>query len=123
MVVDKEKILMDDDQIPSEESRRIGAEYASMCLERPVFTYRFTDWDGDQAKRLAQSRRRLLDQFDLSHETTLEDVVGLELAECWLAHGEKRIADARRHLERAAAAILHGIRYLRLMEDGNDSNG
>lgn len=123
MVVDKEKTLMDDNQIPSEESRRIGAEYASMRLERPVFTYRFTDWTGDQAKRLAQSRRRLLDQFDLSHETTLDDVVGLELAECWLAHGEKRIADARRHLERAAAAILHGIRYLRLMEDGNDSNG
>ena len=119
MVVDKEKILMDDDQIPSEESRRIGAEYASMCLEHPVFTYRFTDWTGDQAKRLAQSRRRMLDEFDLSHETTLDDVVGLELAECWLAYGEKRIADARRHLERAAAAILHGIRYLRLMEDSN----
>lgn len=123
MVAVTEEILMDvESQITDEESRRIGEAYASMCLERPVFTYRLFDWEGDQARRLAASRGRLLREFDSNHETSLDDILGYELAECYLAHDEKRYADAVRRLERSIAALLIAVRAVRL-EMSEESNG
>lgn len=114
-----------ENQIPEEELQRIGAAYASVCLERPAFLYRFTGWSGESAVRLAAARRRLLEEFDAGLETTLDDLVGAELAECYLSYDCGRLDEAVERLERAAAVLLRGIRMLKIekLDKTEDSNG
>lgn len=118
-----------ENQIPEEELQRIGAAYASVCLERPSFLYRLTGWEGDAATRLVLARQRLLDEFDCARETTLDDLVGLELAECYKAYGDKDFEKAVERLERTIAILFRGIRMVKMQtqheetEETEDSNG
>lgn len=106
-------------QISERELRGIGAAYASVCLERPLPFYSFTDWRGEQARRLALSRERLVEEFDASHETSLDDLVGLELAECYRAYDGKDYEAAAVRMERAVAHLLRGLRHVRSLMDSN----
>ena len=92
---------------------RLGAAYAAVCLERPAFVCRLSGWDAEKSARLLEARERLLREFDESGESTLDDLVGVELARCYAADAAGRRDDAEEHLYRLAATAVMAARMLR----------
>lgn len=115
-------------QIPDTVLERLKTAYTESCLDRNTLAYHFTNWKGDQARRLAEGRNRLLTEFDEEKETSMEDVLGVELAECYKAMDEGNRDEAKRRIALAAAILVRGMRHLDLLypdagSNDEDSNG
>lgn len=111
-----------ENQISQEELRRICAAYAAVCLERPHFLYMLSGWHGRNALNLLESKTRLLSEFDETKQTSLDDLIGLELAGCYAAEDAGRHDVAVERLYRVVAVVLRAIRLLKVLTNPEEAS-
>lgn len=109
-------------QITEDGISRLGAAYASICLERPAFLSRLTDWTGEKAARLLEARERLLAEFDLSGGTTLDDLIGVELARFYKALDGGSPDTAVEFLYRIAAVAFRAARSIKMSNPAEEEH-
>lgn len=94
---------------PDEPLRRVAEAYWLTLDERPRFVHHVTQWDGERAAGLLRSRERLLAEFDESGDSSVEDLLDLEMARFYVEYNSGKLDDSVSSLARAAAVIVRAM--------------